>query len=135
MSASRDDLDRALYVAYAEIDTLRAQLAERDALLRRWLSDAYIIDPKKASLAMETEAALSSSAQRKVGNSELSVVPVERDERAEFEADWAHRMKVAGHRERANAFYRIQPNDRYRWNDVQDAWEAWQARAALERNS
>lgn len=37
MSASRDDLDRALYVAYAEIDTLRAQLAERDALLQRAL--------------------------------------------------------------------------------------------------
>ncbi len=81
---------------------------------------------------------LSASAEpSKIGNSEYSVAepsaPVERDERAEFEADWAHRMKVAGHRERANAFYRIQPNDRYRWNDVQDAWEAWQARAALER--
>lgn len=65
-----------------------------------------------------------------------SAAPSARDElveRAEFEADWARRKQAEGCRERANAFYRIQPNDRYRWNDVQDGWDAWQARATLGR--
>lgn len=59
--------------------------------------------------------------------------PVEIDERAEFEAAWSARIKRLRLRERGNEFYRVQPNDLYRWNNVQDAWELWQARAALER--
>ena len=94
-----------------------------------------------APLLSDIDAALSASAEPKCQDGGICAdsshkctgcAPVERDERKDFEADWAHRMKVAGHRERANAFYRIQPNDRYRWNDVQDAWDAWQARAAME---
>ncbi|MDW2775214.1 hypothetical protein [Pseudomonas sp. BEA3.1] len=124
---------------------LQAQLTEAQAMLKRCEESLFNLlcfgvpeDRTEADKMIDELRALSASAEpSKIGNSEYSVAepsaPVERDERAEFEADWAHRMKVAGHRERANAFYRIQPNDRYRWNDVQDAWEAWQARAALER--
>lgn len=59
--------------------------------------------------------------------------PVEIDERAEFEAAWSARIERLRIRERGNEFYRVQPNDLYRWSNVQDAWELWQARAALER--
>lgn len=79
MSASRDDLDRALSVAYAEIDTLRAQLAERDALLRDLEGKTILSWPDKRRIS----AALSASA----GPS----APVEIDERAVTNAfhDWA----------------------------------------------
>ncbi|MDH4430908.1 hypothetical protein QEP21_11240 [Pseudomonas shirazica] len=59
--------------------------------------------------------------------------PVEIDERQEFESAWSARIERLRIRERGNEFYRVQPNDLYRWNNVQDAWELWQARAALER--
>lgn len=61
--------------------------------------------------------------------------PVEVDEREEFEAAWSARIERLRIRERGNEFYRVQPNDLYRWSNVQDAWELWQARAALERKS
>lgn len=59
MSASRDDLDRALSVAYAEIDTLRAQLAERDELLRDLEGKTILSWPDKHRIS----AALSASAE------------------------------------------------------------------------
>ncbi len=58
---------------------------------------------------------------------------IERDERADFEAAWSQRLAELKIKHRGNEFYRVQPNDLYRWHNVQDAWEMWQARAALER--
>lgn len=52
--------------------------------------------------------------------------PVERDERAEFEAHYL----IDHVFERADF---EMDGDRYVWQATQDRWEAWQARAALER--
>lgn len=57
MSASRDDLDRALSVAYDEIDKLRAQLAERDALF----ADVLSIDAPRTAKALEQMRAILSA--------------------------------------------------------------------------
>lgn len=55
------------------------------------------------------------------------------DERAEFERAWDRRRTELKIKQRGNEFYRVQPNDLYRWHNVQDSWEMWKARAALER--
>lgn len=62
-------------------------------------------------------------------------VPAERDERAAFEADWAARHGVVTDVGARNSFYRLQPLGRYRWPDVQNGWDAWQARAALSASA
>lgn len=65
MSPSRDDLDRALSVAYAEIDTLRAQLAEAHALLRELLplANRAVKSAWSQGIIHRAEAALSASAE------------------------------------------------------------------------
>lgn len=128
-----------------DLSTLRAQLAERDALL----ADA-------ANLAMFTlpedwhtrYAALSASAEPKscgacangcISGCQLEkdsppidagiTASVERDERAEFES-WVETRKVCTHKgaklhkDRAGSYLDYRINDR---------WLTWQARAALER--
>ncbi|WP_259370144.1 hypothetical protein [Pseudomonas mosselii] len=56
--------------------------------------------------------------------------PVERDERAAFEAAWGKLHKHEG----KSPFQRIEPLGNYRWGDVHEGWLMWQARGALERN-
>ena len=106
---------------------LRAKLAERNALLNRavqaWAA-ADTISDMDATMAALRDALYASAAPS---------APVEIDERQEFESAWSARIERLRIRERGNEFYRVQPNDLYRWNNVQDAWELWQARAALER--
>lgn len=149
------------------VDTLRAQLAEAHALLRKLMPEC----PPRFHAGID--AALSASAEPsepkfprveivkahkhtcanvQPGSTSADIcdcgavvdgepvqvepgAPVEIDERAEFEAAWSARIERLRIRERGNEFYRVQPNDLYRWNNVQDAWELWQARAALGRKS
>lgn len=136
---------------------MRAQLAERDALLREVLVGLWPSTP----LAIKINAALSASAEPSAPAAKCTnedswnckycrntescealkdprnfgepSTPVEIDERQEFESAWSARIERLRIRERGNEFYRVQPNDLYRWNNVQDAWELWQARAALAR--
>ncbi|MFS0827638.1 hypothetical protein [Pseudomonas phoenicis] len=99
----------------AELETLRAQLAEAQALLRdikfrlngeRWAHERGFIRRIEA---------LSASAEPSA--------PVEIDERAAFE--YHHRVWNLARDEDC-------PED-YRNPSIQDSWEGWQARAALER--
>ncbi|MBO2889519.1 hypothetical protein [Pseudomonas asiatica] len=110
-----------------ENEALRAKLAERNALLNRavqaWAA-ADTISDMDATMAALRDALYASAAPS---------APVEIGERQEFESAWSARIERLRIRERGNEFYRVQPNDLYRWNNVQDAWELWQARAALER--
>lgn len=162
---------RGLREQEAEIENLRTQVAERDALLREveptWRSGTL---SDVTGLCIRIDAALSASAEPSApkyprveivrahkhtcasckegegfGPCDCGAIvdgvavkvepsaPVERDERVAFEAAWSARIERLRIRERGNEFYRVQPNDLYRWNNVQDAWELWQARAALER--
>lgn len=135
----------------AERDILRAQLAEAQALLQKVLGHLKAGKPGEAQVALYNGLSASAepsapkcetcSDQGIVGNilnAETCMdctpsAPVEIDERADFEAAWSARLERLRLHERGNEFYRVQPNDLYRWGNVQDAWELWQARAALAR--
>lgn len=139
MRKDRDDLQSYADELNAErcdwerkVDTLRAQLAERDALLSTAAAmlkeciDTGELDTDEQWRAEQIVA--------KIGGTEPSA-PVERDERADFESDWAERHGIVTDVGARNSFYRLQPLGRYRWPDVQNGWDAWQARANLERKS
>ena len=91
-----------------ERDTLRAQLAERDELLRDTKRCIERNDYPVFELLKRIDAALSASAE--------SSAPVERDERAEFEQGYQRAVD-------------------HGWSNVKHlARQMWDARAALERN-
>lgn len=96
-----------------ERDTLRAQLAERDALLREAITVCRTNDLHITAGHFEDK--LSASAE--------TSAPVERDERAEFE----NTSEPDGANLDRNSY------DDYVNPYVQSSWEGWQARAALER--
>ncbi|MDV9031321.1 hypothetical protein Q7C30_004270 [Pseudomonas sp. RAC1] len=97
---------------------LKAELAERDALLREWRHGKNMTLRQCASLNERTDSALRERAEPSA--------PVEIDERAEFEAHY-----LVDHVFESADFE--MDGDRYVWQATQDRWEAWQARAALER--
>lgn len=113
-----------------ERDTLRAQLAEAHALLR---DIELTMDAQEDSVSLGYDIEMRMATILRPSASAEPSAPVEIDERQEFESAWSARIERLRIRERGNEFYRVQPNDLYRWNNVQDAWELWQARAALER--
>lgn len=132
------------------VDDLRAQLAERDALLREahdLINSGYLgshdsrtrrlagnlRDRIKATLSASAEpsamteriksAACSTCASHPCACAELSV-PVKRDERADFDAAY----------ERGD-FYLEEQRSEVKYQDYRrhQAWAVWQVRAALER--
>lgn len=130
------ELNEAMKLVLDERDDLRAELAKRDALLAkaRWVMNEATDDEGAISAAQfESECAALVAAIDALSASAEPSAPVERDERAAFEADWSARHGVVTDVGARNSFYRLQPLGRYRWPDVQNAWDAWQARAALER--
>lgn len=134
--------------AIVERDELREQLAERDALLRDCFT-AMLKGGYSKPLRERIKAVLSASAEPsapKCGHTACKSLgephpfcdfvqslepsaPVERDERAAFEAAWSKLHKHEG----KSPFMRIEPLGNYRWGDVHEGWIMWQARAALER--
>ncbi|UXZ44532.1 hypothetical protein [Pseudomonas soli] len=114
----------------AELDTLRAHLAERDALLseirgditsRGWNGGCSI--PSRIDLAL-----LSASAEPSA--------PVERDERAEFEACIRREWPMAPISRKRDLLPKGDPcYGDYCDEPLQRAWVGWQMRAALERKS
>lgn len=99
-------------------DQRRAQfdrvLAERDALLRDIRQSCELSKVRDAQI----DALLSTSAEPSV--------PVERDERADFIA-WAERKNLRTRLDGVVTTFADQLTD--------EAWQGWQARAALERKS
>jgi len=99
----------------AELDTLRAQRAKWDALLRDILNDITGRGwSGGCAIPSRIESALSGSAEPSA--------PVERDERAEFEKWFDDRSKDW-------AF----PSEAIKGVARDNDWSVWQARAALER--
>ncbi|URD44511.1 Lar family restriction alleviation protein [Pseudomonas sp. BYT-5] len=137
LRAEIEEWNRIFDMQEGKIDAIRAQLVERDALLREAHEELVCRD---SPVAQRIIAALSASAEPSapkcetcsdqgiVGNilnAETCMdctpsAPVERDERAAFEKGY---HKDALHRD----------GDEYSRMAVQMAWEGWQARAALER--
>lgn len=130
----------------AELDTLRAQLAERDALLRRCLLAVreQHCDEGEADfdlplpLMSDIDAALSASAEPKCQDGGMCAdsshrctgcARDERDERALFES--AHVAKCFNFNRKTVLGMLGEYGNPY----VQSTWEGWQARAALERKS
>lgn len=113
-------------------ESLRAQLAERDALLREAWSFAthgQNVVGVPSALQARVEAALSASAEPSAAHCQLKVFhlgtndlePVERDERAEFDS-WFRKEKGL-HPETDTTFI----------DSAFCPYRAWKARAALER--
>lgn len=141
-----------------ERDTLRAQLAERDALLRdaRKLFHSFTelggmkvgtLYSHAIHMGHRINAALSASAEPSAPTEDdylpegiveaaihgqiisLPSAPVERDERAAFENWYIHDVGIGlANLSRINSGGRA-----YEDEDAMAAWEGWQARAALER--
>lgn len=130
-------VEAAFTQLHNELHEAGEKLAERDALLDR-LRNHMIAKGVLGEFGPELFQILNIEAPERAARAALSAsaepsAPVEIDERQEFESAWSARIERLRIRERGNEFYRVQPNDLYRWNNVQDAWELWQARAALER--
>ncbi|MNJ54522.1 hypothetical protein D3C77_499650 [compost metagenome] len=156
MSASRDDLDRALSVAYAEIDTLRTKLGEAHVLLKscaEMIDDGVGRSEEEWRIIRRLRTALSASAEPSAPNEDdympegvveaaihgqlidLPSAPVERDERAAFEASYVTEYNTAN-----TATYTAEDISALRKGCgygprpyLNGQWEGWQARAALER--
>lgn len=96
---------------------LRAQLAEREALLKEVLikTDKWMLPDLYERIRMSFKSA----------SAEPSA-PVERDERAEFEAFMRSQCCSVNKTDCNNPIYFSR--------DVQGCWLTWQARASLERN-
>lgn len=115
-------------------DRYSAQLAERDALLRRALGaiaevgrQDHLIDYTMVSVVKrEIDAALSVSAEPSA--------PVERDERAEFEK-WYLAEYYEGDAQCGLEWLSTEPCGGYRYSEPARHWKAWQARAALARKA
>lgn len=111
-------------VMEAAYDELRAQLAERDALLREIAGDVLFVAP---SYRQKAEALLSACADP---------APIEHDERAAFEAAYAREFsRIRGQDITAEDIASMRDSvggygDRAYLNGQ---WVGWQARAALER--
>lgn len=117
-----------LRAARMEIITLRAQLAERDALLRELLplANRAVKSAWSQGIVIRAESALSASADQSA--------PVETDERAEFEKAWAGAVNVEVldlHRKQYPLT--ADADQPYDTPQTQLGWMMWQARAALER--
>ncbi|MBC3489875.1 hypothetical protein [Pseudomonas taiwanensis] len=116
-------------VMAAEYDELRAKLAERDALLRKLADDVLFVAP---SYRQKAEALLSASAEPSAPASFIAChvdescgqsAPVERDERAGFEAYCA---AIGLPIDRL-------PSGEYLIPAARFAYQGWHSRAALER--
>lgn len=96
-----------------EVRRLKGQLAERDALLREVLVGLWPSTP----IAIKINATLSASAEPSAS--------VDRDERAEFEAEF---------KKKGRPLTRAEYDPEAYGNAFDDgAWLGWQARAVLER--
>ncbi|WP_100633200.1 hypothetical protein [Pseudomonas qingdaonensis] len=124
-------LEQSNHLAY-----MRAQLAERDALLREALCHAQRIEPMSVSLFNRIDVALSASAEPKCQDGGMCAdsshkctgcARDERDERALFES--AHVAKCFNFNRKTVLGMLGEYGNPY----VQSTWEGWQARAALER--
>ncbi|MBB1614487.1 hypothetical protein A9978_18785 [Pseudomonas sp. UMC65] len=104
---------------------LEAKLAERDALLRdsrMYVATCRAADPEHhRGVLVRIEAALSASAEPSA--------PVERDERAEFEAYALDRGWLPQHLAEKTA------SGNYKDWGVNPEWQAWKARAALDKST
>jgi hypothetical protein len=105
----------------AEAGRLRAQLAERDALLRR-ASDVLEVLKCGAIVRKAIAALLSASAEPSA--------PVEIDERADFER---HVILTTGRPIDSELKRHPVRHDEYECRTMQTRWNDWQARAALAR--
>ncbi|MDT3749598.1 hypothetical protein F9Z43_09025 [Pseudomonas monteilii] len=104
--------------ARAESTKLRAQLADRDALLRMVYLDEGTTDEKCARV----EQIISASAEPSA--------PVEIDERADFER---HVILTTGRPIDSELKRHPVRHDEYECRTMQTRWNDWQARAALDR--
>lgn len=122
-----------------EIEALRAQLAERDALLRKMQGCQF---DQVRVWSSEIDATLSASAEPSVPVVRIEDVtfigerstPVQRDERAEFERSIILERTNDGYSDVAlTSILDRGSNGQYQSIRVAGAWEGWQSRAALER--
>ncbi|WP_350403424.1 hypothetical protein ABCR88_21010 [Pseudomonas sp. W17] len=106
---------------FEEAQRLQAQLAERDALLTEVIGDVHFVIA--SDVRQRIEAALCASA--------VPSAPVERDERAEFEA-WAR----TGIDPLVDGDFRwVDSTQAYYWASTRSMWASWQARAALDKST
>lgn len=119
LKAERDALNALLAIAYGDIEHASRSLGQCVSCGECPEDDDIIThDPSCTFCAIEM--ALASRGKPSL--------PVELDERAEFEAAWGKLHKHEGR----SPFKRIEPLGNYRWGDVHEGWLMWQARAALE---
>ncbi|WP_236197933.1 hypothetical protein [Pseudomonas putida] len=119
LKAERDKLNALLAIAYGDIEHASKSLGQCASCGECPEDDDDIThDPSCTFCAIEMTLASSGKPS----------VPVEIDERAEFETAWGKLHKHEG----KSPFLRIEPLGNYRWGDVHEGWLMWQARAALE---
>lgn len=106
-----------------DFGALRAQLSEAQALLKALAQPEYGLMPDV--VAKIQRYALPASVEPSA--------PVERDERADYEAACHARAKANRRVYEPYYFRRTSADDRYLNPMAESGWQAWQARAALER--
>ncbi|MBF8720453.1 hypothetical protein [Pseudomonas guariconensis] len=119
---------RGLREQEAEIENLRTQLAERDALLREALP-AVEYESGRGDAAGTSYLQLADKIKSLSASAEPSA-PVEIDERADFER---HVILTTGRPIDSELKRHPVRHDEYECRTMQTRWNDWQARAALDR--